>query len=128
LLSSFTTGRLFQNSNNERRFKQMRTLLAASVAVTAMLAAMPVARADEATYLEVLDIQGVPYSTPAAAVQLGRTVCTVLESGATGEQIKTDITRGGYSPFDGGVIVGAAVLSLCPQDIQLANAAFGTDF
>ena len=103
-------------------------VLAASVAVTAMLVIMPLARADETTYLGVLDSNGVKYSTPAAAVLTGRTVCTALEHHATAEQIETGITSGGFSPQDGGIIVGAAVRNLCPQDIPLLNATFGTNF
>lgn len=58
----------------------------------------------------------IDYSTPSAAIRLGRAVCGALaDDQPVGVILDTVHDSGGYSSYDSGIVVGASVGSYCPQ-------------
>lgn len=50
--------------------------LAAGASASMLVLGSGIARADESAYIQILDVGGVPYDTPAGAVLMGQGVCT----------------------------------------------------
>lgn len=74
---------------------------------------------EEDLYIQVLDEEGIYYSSEDAAVQAGRAICEYLRAGGSLVDAATiAMTDGGYSAYDAGYIVGAASSALCPGSGQ----------
>jgi hypothetical protein len=70
---------------------------------------------EEAVYIQVLDDEGIYYSSEDAAIKAGWAVCDFLEAGGSFlDAADIAMSDGGYSPYDAGYIVGAAEGALCP--------------
>lgn len=76
----------------------------------------------ERAYLDVLDSEGVYYSSPEAAITAGHAVCGYLDEiapivGTDRALIEAGLVAvdKGYSEWHAGTIVGAAVGSWCPE-------------
>lgn len=102
-------------------------LLVTLLAMLGLLVGVPAAQAlpytpNEVAYLTTLDQYAVPYSTPAAVLKAGYAVTAYLELTPTDAGVWTVIgtaVRAGFTPFQAGVIVGAAVRYLDPPLIPL---------
>ena len=81
------------------------------------IAAAPIAHADtDDDYLAYLKSHHIDYSSPSAAVRLGRAICGALAADqSVGAVLDTIHDSGGYSSYDSGIILGASVGSYCPQ-------------
>ena len=66
-------------------FRALVMTIAIGAAATAGLSLMPLAHADQDTYIHVLDTEGVEYSSPTNAAIMGEAACGALESGASGQ-------------------------------------------
>jgi Protein of unknown function (DUF732) len=67
-------------------------------------------------YLNDLSSAGVDVKSPPAAIALGHTICSQLESGRNRAAILGDIARAGeLSDYQAGAIVAAAAGVYCPQ-------------
>lgn len=68
----------------------------------------------EDIYYSVIETRfpGVPKST---AVNLGRSICSSLDSGASIIQVGEVAVSNGFSYSDAGFLVGAAIASFCPE-------------
>ena len=73
----------------------------------------PVASSED-TYYSVIETRfpGIPRST---AVNLGRSICSSLDSGASIIRVGEVAVSNGFSYSDAGFIIGAAIASFCPQ-------------
>jgi hypothetical protein len=70
---------------------------------------------DEDLYIQVLDGEGIYYSSEQAAVDAGYAVCDYLDAGGSLlDAADIAMSEGGYSPYDAGFIVGTASTALCP--------------
>ena len=90
------------------------------LAAAASLTAIPLAHADELSYLQRLDSQGVPYGTGATwAIKLGRSICVTLRAADDVADAVMETARAGmssgFSQHEAGVVIGAAVGELCPD-------------
>lgn len=54
--------------------------LAAGASASMLVLGSGIARADESAYIQLLDVGGIPYDTPAGAVLMGHTVCYSVAS------------------------------------------------
>lgn len=108
--------------------RAVSTKITIGVATVAALGLAPLAHADDTLFINVLDKEGVEYSSPTNAKVMGQAACAALEEGDSGQAITDAIVKAGFSSRDAGKIVAASVIGLCPQDKPLMNAAFGTDF
>lgn len=77
----------------------------------------PEARADvdSDAYVMALDAQGITYSSEANAIAAGRSLCTILDDGATIAATTSMVQRNsGLDRFNSGYVVGAAIAAFCP--------------
>jgi hypothetical protein len=96
-------------------------LALAGVAVLIAIVAPPSpARADPADdYIAELQRREIDYSTPTAAITLGKASCQALQEGANlMAVIKTIEVNEGYSSRDTGIIVGTAAKTFCPDQLS----------
>ncbi len=70
--------------------------------------------ADE-TFLGALNSRGVQYTSQASAINEGQAVCQRFAGGNDVLGEVTHFKQEGYSDFEAGFIVGAAVNAYCPQ-------------
>jgi hypothetical protein len=107
---------------NGRWARMIPKLVFAAVAVilTAIVAQPSLARADPADdYVAELQRRGIDYSTPTAAINLGKASCQALQEGANlMAVIKTIEQNEGYSSRDTGIIIGAAANTFCPDQLS----------
>jgi hypothetical protein len=90
-------------------------LVAGVVGLAALLSAAPAA-ADDQTFLEVLDMMGVPVTDPAAAIEMGRAACAGLDAGQSIHQVADTIgPPNGLVPEQAGMVIGASVAAYCHQ-------------
>lgn len=98
-----------------------RLVFAAVVVILIAITAHPsLAHADPADdYIAELKRRGIDYSTPTAAITLGKASCQALQEGANlMAVIKTIEDSEGYSSRDTGIIVGAAAKTFCPDQLS----------
>jgi hypothetical protein len=97
-------------------------LVDAAVAVTliAIVAQPSLAHAAPADdYIAELQRRGIDYSTPTAAITLGKASCQALQEGANlMAVIKTIEVNEGYSSRDTGIIIRAAAKTFCPDQLS----------
>lgn len=90
------------------------TALAAAGLATA-LAAPAFANETDDIFIAALEEEGVPFSTPANAIELAGAVCEYAAAGQDKTQIALEIMGpAGWSPEQSGFFVGAATQSYCP--------------
>ena len=95
--------------------KSLKIACAAALGTAALLTAAP-ATADDQTFLEVLDMMGVPVADPAAAVEMGLTACAGLDQGQPIEAVAAAIgPANGLTPEQSGMVIGASVAAYCDQ-------------
>lgn len=95
--------------------------MAALIGSAALLTAAP-AVADDETFLEVLDLMGVPVAEPASAVEMGLAVCAGLDGGQPLQTVADGIAAAnGLSPDQSGMVVGASVAAYCDQHRALVG-------
>lgn len=92
----------------------------ASTAAAAILVAGPAAAdadtINERIYIDVLDDEGIYYSSEDAALNYGYVVCKALDNGATFPMIvRSGVQQGVYSAYQVGYITGAAIGAFCPE-------------
>lgn len=90
----------------------LAVLLITGIGVSARAAADPV---DDYAYLTTLDHFQVFYSSDEAAISVGHSVCDALDVGLTVTNIAMIAVRAGYTPSEGGYIVGAAIGAYCDE-------------
>jgi hypothetical protein len=73
------------------------------------------ADSDDVEYVTVLDKLHIHYESPQIAAQAGRELCTGLDNGLTWSTLVNAGTKAGYSGYQAGEIVGAAVGIYCPE-------------
>ena len=97
---------------------------AIAVILTAMVAQSSLAHADPADdYLAELQRRGIDFSTPTAAINLGKASCQALQEGANlMAVIKTIEQNEGYSSRDTGIIIGAAANTFCPDQLPTVES------
>jgi len=97
---------------------------AVAVILTAVVAQPPLAHADPADdYIAELQRRGIDYSTPTAAINLGKASCQALQEGANVMAvIKTIEQNEGYSSRDTGIIIGAAANTFCPDQLPTVES------
>ena len=97
---------------------------AVAVILTAVVAQPPLAHADPADdYIAELQRRGIDYSTPTAAINLGKASCQALQEGANlMAVIKTIEQNEGYSSRDTGIIIGAAANTFCPDQLPTVES------
>lgn len=96
--------------------------LAALFACASVVTAAP-AVADEQTYLEVLDMMGVPVADPAAAVEMGLAACAGLDAGQPVTAVAETIgTASGLTPEQSGMVIGVSVAAFCDHHRALVDS------
>ncbi|WP_182349505.1 DUF732 domain-containing protein [Tomitella gaofuii] len=75
------------------------------------------AKSVDDVFLDYLDGQGIYYSTPKAAVEMGHLICGAFDDGATFRQVGITLLSAdtGYTPEQLGQWIGASVGAYCPQ-------------
>jgi Protein of unknown function (DUF732) len=93
---------------------------AVAVILTASVAQPSPAHADPADdYIAELQRRGIDFSTPAAAINVGKASCQALEEGANlMAVIKTIEQNEDYSSRDTGIIIWAAANTFCPDQLS----------
>lgn len=105
--------------------------LVAAVAAVAILWGLfvlaPAARADEASYINGIDSQGVPVT--ASTLALGHEICaTVSALGVDGVTAEVEAAlEAGVSSNDAAVIIVVAVYELCPSNLPVLHAWENSD-
>lgn len=86
----------------------------------ALMLSSGIAHADPAdAYLAELQRRGVDYSTPSAAITLGKASCNALQEGnSVTAVLKTIEKPEEFSGHDAGVIVAAAANTFCPDQLS----------
>ena len=95
--------------------------VAGVVGLAALLTAAPAA-ADDQTFLEVLDMMGVPATDPASAIEMGRAACAGLDAGQSIHAVADAIgPANGLLPEQAGMVIGASVAAYCDQHRALVG-------
>jgi predicted Zn-dependent protease len=103
---------------NHRFTKFVATVASAAALALAALGSAGVASAISAddAYLNDLSSAGVDVKSPRAAIALGHTICSQLDSGRNPVAILSDIAKAGeLSDYQAGAIVAAAAGVYCPK-------------
>jgi hypothetical protein len=102
---------------------------AIAVILTAIVAQPSLAHADPADdYMKELQQRGIDYSTPTAAINLGKASCQALQDGANlMAVIKTIEENEGYSSRDTGMIIRAAANTFCPDQLSTVDGFIEND-
>jgi Protein of unknown function (DUF732) len=102
---------------------------AVAVILAAIVAQPSPAHADpEDDYIAELQRHGIDYSTPTAAINLGKASCQALQQGANlMAVIKTIEVNEGYSSRDTGIIVRAAANTFCPDQLPTVDGFIEND-
>jgi hypothetical protein len=97
--------------------------------LTAIVAQPSLAHADPAdVYIAELQHRGIDYSTPTAAINLGKASCQALQDGANlMAVIKTIEENEGYSSRDTGMIIRAAANTFCPDQLSTVEGFIEND-
>lgn len=66
-------------------------------------------------YLDTLDMGDIYYPDDAAAINLGHAICDGYDAGLSTITIGGIATDEGFTPYDAGYIIGAAVSAYCPE-------------
>ena len=110
------------------------TALAAGASASVLVLGSGIARADESTYIQLVDAGNVPYDTPSGAVLMGHAVCSSLENVASVDGIEHAIMVGDrsagktdWTKTQADWLISAAVMDLCPQK-QGALKSYGRPF
>jgi Protein of unknown function (DUF732) len=108
--------------------------LAAGVSASMLVLGSGTARADESSYIQMLDVGSVPYDTPAGAVLMGNTACRILESAGSIEKLEHSLMVGGRSAGEADWtktqadwLISASVVGLRPQMTDVLKA-YGPPF
>ncbi|OBK15747.1 DUF732 domain-containing protein [Mycobacterium asiaticum] len=119
-----------------RLIHRPKALFVAACFVACLAWTAPLAHADPdlAAYVEMLDIGGVPYDTPAGAVLMGQGVCTALADDRGIDAVEHGLMVGGRSAGEADWtkdqadwLITAAVADLCPQERAVLKA-YGPPF
>ena len=87
--------------------------------VSAGVALASPAHADPAdAYLAELQLRGVDYSTPDAAITLGKAACQALQEGNSVMAVLNTIEEQGFTGHDTGIVIGAAANTFCPDQLS----------
>jgi hypothetical protein len=79
----------------------------------------PLAHADpEDAYIAELQRRGVDYSTPDAAITLGKATCQALRGGNSVLAVIKTIEGQGFSGRDTGIIIGSSANTFCPDQLS----------
>jgi hypothetical protein len=102
---------------------------AVAVILTAIVAQPSLAHADpEDDYIAELQRRGIDYSTPTAAINLGKASCQALQQGANlMAVIKTIEENEDYSSRDTGIIIRAAANRFCPDQLSTVDGFIEND-
>lgn len=73
-------------------------------------------------YLADMQRAGIPYRTPADAIDFGTDICDSLRSGQTLQQVVGRVAATGMSPDQGGPLIAISVSNLCPDQRASADA------
>lgn len=101
-----------------RRLKRVVAAAASGIVLTGAgigWAAQADADPNEWAYIAALDSEGIYYSSEAAAIDAGESVCEGLDAGLSLRAIGAVAMNAGYSASDAGYILGAAVGAFCPE-------------
>lgn len=101
----------------------MKALLAAALAAAALVTAVPAAAEEpDDSFLEVIDIIGIPVDDPASAVASARGACAALDGG-TSVPVAVDrvASATGLTEDEGAYFVGVAIGAYCPQHEDLLS-------
>lgn len=88
-------------------------LLLAVLPVAIIAFAVPAHADPEDAYIAELQRRGVDYSTPDAAITLGKATCEALRDGNSVAAVINTIEGQGFSGRDTGIIIGAAANTFC---------------
>lgn len=102
----------------EKAAEDLTALGATVIEVTTPARTSATNQAVDATLVEVLDAEGIRYSSKAAIVDLAQGVCNDFGRGANYADEVAGVTigsNGAYDLADASFIVGAAVAGYCPQ-------------
>jgi Protein of unknown function (DUF732) len=70
----------------------------------------------DSIYLDMLTRQRINYSSPQAAIKVARYVCAEFANGDSYDTVAEDgLKNSGAAPDTVGYIIGAAIISYCPQ-------------
>ena len=114
-------GRSFLQVRISGRWARMiPKLVFAAFAVIVIVALPSLAHADPADdYIAELQRGGIDYSTPTAAINLGKASCQALQGDANlMAVIKTIEDNEGYTSRDTGIIIRAAANAFCPDQLS----------
>ncbi|WAC90250.1 DUF732 domain-containing protein [Mycobacterium sp. Aquia_213] len=97
---------------------------AIAAALTALASHTPVAHADPdpisvASYLATLNSYQVPYDNPGRMIDIANNVCFQARGGTNFDAIVPRVASDGYAPGQARIVIGAAVMTFCP-DMQPA--------
>jgi hypothetical protein len=99
----------------------LKIAVAALVGAAALFTAAP-AVADDQTFLDVLEMMGVPVTDPASAVEMGQTACAGLDQGQSVQAVAAAIgPANGLTPEQSGMVIGASVAAYCDQHRALVG-------
>ena len=88
-----------------------------ALVVLIMIIVTAVGSSADAKYIDRLDEGGIAYSSEAAAIKTGESICDSLDAGYSVDSVSRILlgSGSGYGPFDVGYIVGASVYAYCPE-------------
>jgi Protein of unknown function (DUF732) len=94
------------------------TLVGIGIVVAPFLSAAfaSAAPADDQAFLAALDKQAIAYSSPQWAINTAKYVCTLLDDGASGVNVSSEISNTSGIPIEkAGYFAGASIAAYCPQ-------------
>ncbi|GBE65670.1 hypothetical protein MFM001_21320 [Mycobacterium sp. MFM001] len=96
--------------------KQLAAVLGGVLAVTAIGTA-PFAAADENSYINALNRDGIGFTNRGYAIAMGNEICRGLGSGLSPDDVANTIVRAGNAPYSAAQanrIIADATTHLCP--------------
>jgi hypothetical protein len=90
-------------------------VLAAALAAAASLKGAAPAEADQYDFVSLLDQSGITYSSVTDAINVGKSVCHSIRTGAYIGDVVDSLSSLGWSPREDSIIVNAATSAMCPD-------------
>lgn len=100
----------------------MKAVIVALVLMGIPFCTAPRAAADQYDFLDMLDNSGVAYGDLTDTIDLGKGICHHLRAGYDpGAVVRSVSLGGGWTPYEAGLVVGAAATSMCPDTWPVLN-------
>ena len=92
------------------------TIMSAAAGLATALAAPAVADPNDDVFINVIQNEGIPFSSEENAINLASAVCDYVAAGQAPEQVAVEISEpAGWTVEQSGFFVGAATQTYCPS-------------